>query len=117
VQCGLCGFLIIKPQTALHLAMRYGAVHCYMRCGVVMPFYGWFWYGLCGFGVLVNTITCACIFNSRRICAQVAFIVLIYKEVLGVRSTGENNLLRSVLVAHEGAFLVILTYEEAFDDV
>ena len=94
-----------------------GAVQYYLQCGVVMPFYGWLWYGLYGFGVLVNTITCACIFNSRRIFEQVAFIVLIYKEVLGVRSTGENNSLRSVLVAYVRAFLAILTYEEISDGV
>ena len=43
--------------------------------------------------------------------------VLTYKEVLGERSTGENDLLRSVLVTHEGAFLVVLTYEEVFNGV
>ena len=41
-------------------------------------------------------------------------VVLTYEEVLGERSTGETNLLRSVLVTHGGAFLVILTYEEVF---
>ena len=33
--------------------------------------------------------------------------VLTYKEVLGERSTRENDLLRSVLVTRRGAFLVI----------
>ena len=56
---------------------------------------------------------CACIFNSRRICAQ-ALGVLTYGEVLDERSTGENDLLRSVLVTRKGAFLIILTYEEVF---
>ena len=59
----------------------------------------------------------ACIFNSCRICAHVTLVVLTHKEVLGVRSTGENNLLRNVLVAHGGAFLVILTYKEVLDGV
>ena len=43
--------------------------------------------------------------------------VLTYKEVLGERSTGENDLLRSVLVTHREAFLVILTYMEVLDGV
>ena len=43
MRCGLCGFLIIKPQTALHHAVW---------CGAVMPFCGRFCCGLCG---LVNT--------------------------------------------------------------
>ena len=30
VRCGLCGFLIIKPQTTLHLAMR-----CNITCGAI----------------------------------------------------------------------------------
>ena len=55
---------------------------------------------------------CACIFNSRRICEQMALVVLTHEEVLGVRYIGENNSLRSVLVAHEEAFFVILTYGE-----
>ena len=43
----LCGFLIIKPQIALHHAtMRCGAVHYNLRCSAVMPFCGRFW---CGF--------------------------------------------------------------------
>ena len=33
--------------------------------------------------------------------------VLTYKEVLGEKSTRENNLLRRVLVTHGGAFLII----------
>ena len=43
--------------------------------------------------------------------------VLTYKEVLGERSIGENDLLRSVLVTHIGAFLVISTYTEVLDGV
>ena len=43
--------------------------------------------------------------------------VLNYEEVFGERSTWENDLMRSVLVTHEGAFLVILTYVEVFDGV
>ena len=35
MQCGLCGFLIIKPQTALHHAMWYGVVRCTITCGTV----------------------------------------------------------------------------------
>ena len=52
--CGLCGFLIIKPQITLHYAVWCGAVHCYLRCCTVMPFYRRFWCGLCG---LVSTPT------------------------------------------------------------
>ena len=33
MRCGLCGFLIIKPQTALHHAMWRDAVQYYLRCG------------------------------------------------------------------------------------
>ena len=40
--CGLCGFLIIKPQTALHHAVWCGAVQYYLRCVAIMPFCGWF---------------------------------------------------------------------------
>ena len=29
--CGLCGFLIIKPQTALHHAVWCSAVHYYLQ--------------------------------------------------------------------------------------
>ena len=50
--CGLCGFLIIKPQTALHHAMWCGAVYYYLRCSMVILFCEWFWCGFCG---LVNT--------------------------------------------------------------
>ena len=46
-----------------------------------------------------------------------ALVVLAHEEVLGVRSTRENNSLRGVLVAHRGAFLVILTYEEVSNGV
>ena len=59
----------------------------------------------------------ACIFNSRGICAKMALVVLTHKEVLVVRSTRENNLLRSVLVAQGGAFSVFLTYEEVSNGV
>ena len=55
---GLCGFLIIKPQTALHHALWCSAVQDYLRCGAVMPFCRQFWcsfYGLCGLCGLVNT--------------------------------------------------------------
>ena len=48
-----CGFLIIKPQTALHHAVWYSAVH--ITCGAVMPFYRRFWCGLCDLCGLVNT--------------------------------------------------------------
>ena len=30
----------------------FGAVHCYLQCGAVIPFCGRFWCGFCG---LVNT--------------------------------------------------------------
>ena len=55
---GLCGFLIIKPQIALHHALWCSAVHYYLWCSAVMPFCGQFWYGFCGFYGLVNTPTC-----------------------------------------------------------
>jgi len=55
--------------------------------------------------------------NSLGIYAQVALVIVTHEKVLGVRSTGENILLISVLVAHGNAFLVILTYEEVFDSV
>ena len=58
VRCGLCGFLIIKLQTALHHAVWCGAVQYYLWCSEVMPFYGRFWCGFCGlYGLcsLVNT--------------------------------------------------------------
>ena len=58
VRCGLCGFLIIKLQTALHYAVWCGAVHYYLRCGAVMPFYGWFWCDFCGLCGVMNTPTC-----------------------------------------------------------
>ena len=60
MRCGLCGFLIIKPQTALHHAVWCGAVQDYLRCGAVMPFCGQFgcsFCGLCGLCGLVNTPT------------------------------------------------------------
>ena len=55
MRCGLCGFLIIKLQTAY--TMRCGAV----QCGAVIPFCGRFWCdfcGLCGLCGLVNTPSC-----------------------------------------------------------
>ena len=56
---GLCGFLIIKPQTTLHYAVWCGAlVHCYLRCSVIMLFCGQFWCdfcNLCSLYGLVNT--------------------------------------------------------------
>ena len=52
--CGLCGFLIIKQQTALHHAVWCGEMHYYLRCGMVMPFWR-FWYGFCGLCGLMNT--------------------------------------------------------------
>ena len=41
MRCGLCGFLIIKPQTALHHAVWCGAVRCTITCSAVIPFCGW----------------------------------------------------------------------------
>ena len=35
MRCGLCGFLIIKLQTALHLAVWCGVVRCNITCGAV----------------------------------------------------------------------------------
>ena len=35
VRCGLCGFLIIKPQIALHHVVWCGAVRCNITCGAV----------------------------------------------------------------------------------
>ena len=55
-----CGFLIIKPQTTLHLAVWCGAVQYYLRCDAVMPFCGRFWCGLCGLCSLVNTSRSYC---------------------------------------------------------
>ena len=55
MRCGLCGFLIIKPQTALHHAVWCGAVYYYLQCGAVMPFCGLFWCDFCGLYGLVNT--------------------------------------------------------------
>ena len=49
MQCDLCDFLIIKPQTALHHAVR---------CDAVMSFCGRFWCGLCSLCGLMNTPTC-----------------------------------------------------------
>ena len=56
----LCGFLIIKPQAALHYAVWCSAVQYYLQCDAVMPFCGWFWCGFCGLCDLcglVNTPT------------------------------------------------------------
>ena len=55
MRCGLCGFLIIKPQTALHHAMW---------CGAIMLFCGRFWCDFCGLCGLVNTPS-----NYHEICA------------------------------------------------
>ena len=55
MQYGLCGFLIIKPQTALHHAVWCDAVHYYLRYSAVMPFCRRFWCGFCGLYGLVNT--------------------------------------------------------------
>ena len=41
--------------------------------------------------------------------------VLTCEEVLGGRSTRENDLLRTILVTYRRAFLVVLTYDEVFD--
>ena len=39
MQCGLCGFLIIKPQTALYHAVSCGAVRlCYFAGGFGVVF-------------------------------------------------------------------------------
>ena len=42
VWCGLCGFLTIKPQTALHHTVWCGAILLAVRCGAVMLFCGRF---------------------------------------------------------------------------
>ena len=42
MRCGLCGFLIIKPQTALHHAVR-----CTITCGAV-----WLYHFADGFGAV-----------------------------------------------------------------
>ena len=55
MQCGLCGFLIIKMQTALHYAVWCGAMHYYLWCGTVILFCGRFWCDFCGLCSLVNT--------------------------------------------------------------
>ena len=54
VRCSLCGFLIIKPETALHHAGWCSAMQYYLWCGAVMPFCGWFWWGFCSLCGLVN---------------------------------------------------------------
>ena len=67
--CGLCGFLIIKPQIALHHAVWCGAVQYYLRCGAVMPFCGRFWCGFCGLCSLcglVNTPNCSIQFQQTN---------------------------------------------------
>ena len=53
MRCGLCDFLIIKPQIVLHHAVRYATVHYYLQCGTVMLFCRQFW---CGLYDLVNTL-------------------------------------------------------------
>ena len=55
MRCGLCGFLIIKPQTALHHAMWCDAMHCYLQYDAVMPFCGRFWCSFCSLCGLMNT--------------------------------------------------------------
>ena len=35
MRCGLCGFFILKPQTALHHVVWCGTVHYYLRCDVM----------------------------------------------------------------------------------
>ena len=47
MRCGLCGFLIIKSQTALH-----HAVHYYLRCGAV-----WLYHFAGGFGAVCAVYT------------------------------------------------------------
>ena len=47
VRCSLCGFLIIKLQTALHHAMCCGAVQDYLQCDAVMPSCRRFWCDFC----------------------------------------------------------------------
>jgi len=44
MRCGLCGFLIIKPQIALHHAVWCGAL-----LPAIMPFYRRFWCNFCSF--------------------------------------------------------------------
>ena len=53
MQCSLCGFLIIKPQTSLHHVVWCGAVQYYLRCNAIMPFCEWFWCGFAVFAVYV----------------------------------------------------------------
>ena len=55
MQCGLCGFLIIKPQTTQHHAVR-----CTVTCGAMqlchfVGSFGAVFCGLCGLCGLVNT--------------------------------------------------------------
>ena len=45
MQCSLCGFLIIKPQTTL-----YHAVRCTVTCGMVWCGYAILWAVLVQFG-------------------------------------------------------------------
>ena len=70
VWCSLCSFLIIKLQTTLHHVVWCGVVHCYLRCGVIMPFFGRFWYSFCG---LVHTPMCI-----RNCCQKLTMIIYIY---------------------------------------
>ena len=79
VWCGLCGFLIIKPQTALHLAVWCGAVYYYLRRSAVKLFCRRFWCGSCG---LANTPNCCNTLQKGRSIATVqlnAAIYLIYR--------------------------------------
>ena len=56
VRCGLCGFLTIKPQIALHHTVWCNAVHYYLRCGTVIPFYERFWFSFCGLCCLCGLV-------------------------------------------------------------
>ena len=56
VWCGLCGFLTIKLKTALHHTVWCNAVHYYLRCGTVIPFYERFWFSFCGLCCLCGLV-------------------------------------------------------------
>ena len=81
MRCGLCDFLIIKPQTTLH-----HTVWCNITCDAVMPFYGRFWCdfcSLCGLCSLVNTPSCSgFLFLFLRYTLVIVFFFLI--DFLGV---------------------------------
>ena len=51
-----CGFLIIKPQITLHHAVWCSAVHCYLRCGAVIPFCERFWCDFCSLCSLCSLV-------------------------------------------------------------